>query len=124
MASGRLSFIVQYVRNVTNAAKFYQEGLGLKAEALTEDFAELLLSNDANATPRLILKRNTESESVLSIGYSPILTFEVSDFDSTVPLLISLGASLDGSISYQPFSKVCFLFFSFQIYFSILFSFY
>lgn len=45
-------------------------------------------------------------EAQCSSGYSPFLSFEIDDMDSTIPRLITLGASLDGAIKYQPYGKV------------------
>jgi len=46
------------------------------------------------------------SESQCSSGYSPLINFEISDMDRTIPKLIELGAHLDGPILHQPYGKV------------------
>lgn len=42
----------------------------------------------------------------LTKGYSPFLSFNVKDMDSTVLRLLSMGAELDGPIKYPPQGKV------------------
>lgn len=42
----------------------------------------------------------------LTKGYSPFLSFNVDDMDSTVVRLLSMGAELDGPIKYPPQGKV------------------
>lgn len=46
------------------------------------------------------------SDFVLQKGYSSLLSFTVTDINSTVTKLMALGAELDGSIKYEIHGKV------------------
>ena len=90
-------------RDVPAAAQFYKEGLGLTVSKIVSDkWAELDAGDGAT---RITLMKSNE-EAPLSRGYSPILTFNVSDLDGTVLRLLRLGASLDGPIRFPVHGKV------------------
>lgn len=46
------------------------------------------------------------SDTVLQKGYSSLLSFTVTDINSTVTKLMALGAELDGPIKYEIHGKV------------------
>ena len=54
----------------------------------------------------VIALKHVDSEAHRATGYSPILSFTVSDLDQTVNNLLRAGASLDGPILYPPRGKV------------------
>mmetsp|Transcript_21907 Transcript_21907/g.74463 ORF Transcript_21907/g.74463 Transcript_21907/m.74463 type:complete len:120 (-) Transcript_21907:64-423(-) len=101
MAALRHVLLLQ--RDVPRAARFYAEGLGLGVRVCTERWAELD-PGTPGGTP-LALKQ-ADCEAVLSAGYSPLLSFDVADLDSTVSRMLRLGATLDGPIKYPPKGKV------------------
>ncbi|KAK6911922.1 hypothetical protein RJ641_024015, partial [Dillenia turbinata] len=74
-------WMLQLHRDVPRAAKFYSEGLDFSINLLT-----------ANAS--IDLK-----------GYSSLLSFTVSDINTTVTKLMALGAELDGPIKYEIHGK-------------------
>ena len=53
----------------------------------------------------------TRRESFCSVGYTPIMTFDVGDLQETVTRMLQRGAQMDGAIQYLPDgSKVWFVF--------------
>lgn len=46
------------------------------------------------------------SDNVMQSGYSSLLSFTVTDINSTVSKLMALGAELDGPIKYEIHGKV------------------
>lgn len=85
---------------------FYQNGLGLSVIRNTEGWAELACPIQQTDSFRLNIKA-VESEAQLGTGYSPFLSFEVSDMDSTIARCAQMGAHLDGPIQYPAHGKVC-----------------
>lgn len=85
---------------LAKATEFYQSGLGLKVIRATDDFAELQTDNLA------LSLQGVSSESKVSTGYSPILTFEVENMDSIVATCCQLGGHLDGPIQYPAYGKI------------------
>ena len=116
--SAVLRHVLLLQRDVPAAAKFYRDGLGLVVNVCTERWAEL--GNAASATgatpstsgiatsapETVIALKHVDSEAHRATGYSPILSFTVSDLDQTVNNLLRAGASLDGPILYPPRGKV------------------
>uniref|UniRef100_A0A7S2HIP9 VOC domain-containing protein n=1 Tax=Helicotheca tamesis TaxID=374047 RepID=A0A7S2HIP9_9STRA len=116
----RLSRTILMVRNATdvaNAVNFYQNGLGLTVVRHTDEWAELAcaagtdsttttttISNNNN-TIRLSIK-TASNEAQLSVGYSPILSFDVTDMDGIVSRCAQMGGHLDGPIQYPAHGKV------------------
>ena len=86
---------------ITAASNFYQNAVGLSLLRNAEDWAEL---TDGNGL-RLHLQ-STLTESQLSTGYSPLLTFTVSDMNQRVAACAQAGAHLDGPIQYPAHGKV------------------
>ncbi|CAM9483253.1 unnamed protein product [Discosporangium mesarthrocarpum] len=54
---------------------------------------------ETGGTP-LVLKAAAGSEAMCSVGYSPLLCFDVQDIDHTVQRALHLGGHLDGPIKY------------------------
>mmetsp|Transcript_2208 Transcript_2208/g.2650 ORF Transcript_2208/g.2650 Transcript_2208/m.2650 type:complete len:151 (+) Transcript_2208:92-544(+) len=119
----RAVLMVRGAEGVANAVNFYSNALSFHVIRHTDDWAELTcgisgsatytagstISNSAPQTQspqfRLSIK-SVESEAQLSTGYSPFLSFDVDDMDSTVAKCAQMGASLDGPIQYPAHGKV------------------
>mmetsp|Transcript_7214 Transcript_7214/g.9372 ORF Transcript_7214/g.9372 Transcript_7214/m.9372 type:complete len:143 (+) Transcript_7214:42-470(+) len=103
--TSRLSRIVFMIRGgsagVASAANFYENAVGLSILRATDDWAEL---TDGQGV-RLHLQA-TMTESQLSTGYSPLLTFSVTDMDRRVAACAQAGGHLDGPIQYPAHGKV------------------
>ena len=94
----KLSSLTLIVRNLKQATFFYQHGLNLDPISHTEDFVMLKVPE----TDVFVGLQQATQESQLSIGYSPLIHFEVkSGVDETIHQLIKMGASLDGKILYE-----------------------
>ena len=105
----RLSRIVLMVRKgdgLAKATEFYHTGLGLKVLRVTDDWAELQTEGGNNNQNLSITLQGVTSESQLGTGYSPLLTFEVTDMDSCIAKCCQLGGHLDGPIQYPAHGKV------------------
>jgi predicted enzyme related to lactoylglutathione lyase len=129
----RLTGAMLLVRDVSRAVAFFGErGLGLSVLRQSEEVAQL--GSSALSSPHTHLKGGMESrrtsaheaeresppgaavltlqavaagsEAPLSVGFTPMLTFEIEDMDVTVPRLLQMGAHLDGAIKYAPHGKV------------------
>ena len=116
--SAVLRHVLLLQRDVPAAAKFYRDGLGLVVNVCTGRWAELgnaasatvatpVASGFAPSAPETVIAlKHVDSEAHRATGYSPILSFTVSDLDQTVNNLLRAGASLDGPILYPPRGKV------------------
>lgn len=83
---------------------FYTEALGLKTAQLSEEIAEM---KDA-AGFTVILKRS-ESLAFCTRGFSPVITWEISDFNERLDRITQYGAELDGDVMETSSGKlVCF----------------
>jgi predicted enzyme related to lactoylglutathione lyase len=98
----RIVFMVRKGEGLAKATEFYHAGLGLQVLRATDDFTELRTENQNIA----ISLQGVTSESQLSTGYSPLLTFEVDDMDSIIAKCCQLGGHLDGPIQYPAHGKV------------------
>ena len=101
----RVSRIVLMVRKgegLAKATEFYHSALGLKVLRATDDWTELQTENQNLS----ITLQGVTSESQLSTGYSPLLTFEVMDLDTCIAKCCQLGGFLDGPIQYPAHGKV------------------
>jgi predicted enzyme related to lactoylglutathione lyase len=96
----RLSRIVLLVRGnegVATAVKFYTQTLGIPLRRMTDEWAELQLSNtgndnDNNSNSGVTLQlQATYNEGQLSTGYTPLLTLEVSNMDETIAACAQAG---------------------------------
>jgi catechol 2,3-dioxygenase-like lactoylglutathione lyase family enzyme len=100
MAATRLASVVLLVRDVPRGLRFYRDGLGLAVTASTETFARVAVSDAVTLDLRA-----AGSEAQCSAGYSPLLTFAVSDMDGVVPRLLGMGAALDGAVRYNDYGR-------------------
>ena len=90
------------IKDVPKAVQFYHEGLGLPVIHMTDRWCEL---DTGNGSAPLALKA-VDGEAACTTGYSPFISFDVDDMDSTVARLIQMGAELDGPIKYPPHGKI------------------
>jgi hypothetical protein len=93
-------YLVLLHTDVPKAAQFYAHGLGLAVNVCTLRWAEL------QSGPCKIALMQAPSDLQVTKGYSPFLSFNVTDMDSTVMRLLSMGGELDGAIKHQPQGKV------------------
>ncbi|XP_042503692.1 uncharacterized protein LOC122080880 [Macadamia integrifolia] len=98
MASFR--WILQLHKDVPRATRFYSEGLDFSINICTLRWAEL------QSGPLKLAFMQSNSGHVVQNGYSSLLSFTVTDINSTVTKLMALGAELDGSIKYEIHGKV------------------
>ncbi|PKU86676.1 hypothetical protein MA16_Dca014318 [Dendrobium catenatum] len=126
-------WVLQLHRDVPKAARFYSEGLGFSIDVCTLRWAELqsgplklaLMNSDSISRPHYekLLHQNGKSYAIMYVltcsefsfvysniaiqnGYSSMLSFTVTDIQSTVTKLVTLGAELDGPIKYEIHGKV------------------
>ncbi|XP_057980499.1 uncharacterized protein LOC131166186 isoform X2 [Malania oleifera] len=98
MASFR--WVLQLHRDVPKAARFYSEGLGFAVDVCTLRWAEL------QSGPFKLALLQSPSDHVMQKGYSSLLSFTVTDINTTLTKLMALGAELDGPIKYEIHGKV------------------
>mmetsp|Transcript_20209 Transcript_20209/g.39645 ORF Transcript_20209/g.39645 Transcript_20209/m.39645 type:complete len:138 (+) Transcript_20209:166-579(+) len=115
--SARLSRVVLLMRDVKAGARFYgEQGVGLTTRFVAEEYAELAAVppakfgdaslKSASADHFALVLQQVEREADCSTGYSPILSFEVDDMDSTIQRIMMLGGRLDGPIKYPIEGKI------------------
>jgi predicted enzyme related to lactoylglutathione lyase len=105
----RLSRIVLTVRGadgLSSAVEFYHQAIGLRVLRVTDDWAELVASSSTSNSTKLCLQVVTNSESQLSTGYSPMITFDINDLPETVTRCLQAGAHLDGPIQFPAHGAV------------------
>eukprot|EP00730_Choanoeca_flexa_P011576 TRINITY_DN27141_c0_g1_i1.p1 TRINITY_DN27141_c0_g1~~TRINITY_DN27141_c0_g1_i1.p1 ORF type:complete len:123 (+),score=16.61 TRINITY_DN27141_c0_g1_i1:115-483(+) len=97
------------VRDITATRQFLEQGLKLPLMAQSSE--QQLLFGDMNASGADIIVKEIEVgvESPLSVGYWPMLTFEVQNFDETMYRLIEHGAKMDGAVTYDTTCKTAVL---------------
>lgn len=105
---GRIVMMVRGSEGVAKAVDFYHGALGLSVTRMTDDWAELRCGTMSGGSQDSISinLRAVHSEPQLSVGYSPILSFEVNDMDSVVAKCAQMGGHLDGPIQYPAHGKV------------------
>lgn len=86
---------------MAKAVDFYHSGLGLSLLRHSDEWAELSCGRAFTLNLQAV-----SNESQLSNGYSPMLSFEVADMDTTISKCAQLGAHLDGPIQYPAHGKV------------------
>lgn len=91
---------------MSRAVDFYHVGLGLSVLRHTDEWAELSCGVGAGGQPFTLNLQAVSNEAQLSVGYSPMLSFEVVDMDSTIAKCAQMGAHLDGPIQYPAHGKV------------------
>nr|KAJ0197658.1 hypothetical protein LSAT_V11C700343510 [Lactuca sativa] len=99
-ASASFRWILQLHKDVPKAAKFYKEGLDFTINVCTLRWAEL------ESGPLKLALMHSSSEIEVQKGYSSLLSFSVTDINSTVTKLMALGAEMDGPIKYEVHGKV------------------
>lgn len=122
---GRALLMVRGTNGVAAAVNFYQNGLGMAVIRHTDQWAELVCpvggssstSSISSATDeasihhhpihfQLSIQAVESNEASLSVGYSPLLNFDVDDMDTVVARCVQMGAHLDGPIQYPAHGKV------------------
>lgn len=130
----RLSRLVLTVRGtdgVISAVNFYNQCIGLQIRRVTDDWAELVVPVYNNSFLKKKKKNNSEdpksdddyaiepsiiltikairgTESSMSVGYSPIITFQLDPdtMDTTIASCVQAGGYLDGPIQYPAYGKI------------------
>ncbi|OAY56412.1 uncharacterized protein LOC110604882 isoform X2 [Manihot esculenta] len=100
MAAASFRWLLQLHKDVPRAARFYSEGLDFTVNVCTLRWAEL-----QSASLKLALMQSP-NDHIVQKGYSSMLSFTVTDINSTVAKLMALGAELDGPIKYEIHGKV------------------
>ena len=85
------------------ATEFYQQGLGFQVVRATDEWTEL---RDPQHSHLALALHAAQSESQLSMGYSPLLQFEIDNMEETVAKCVQLGGHLDGPIQYPAHGTV------------------
>ncbi|PKA56432.1 hypothetical protein AXF42_Ash014935 [Apostasia shenzhenica] len=93
-------WVLQLHKDVPKAARFYSEGLGFTIDVCTLRWAEL------QSGPLKLALMHSSSDINVQKSYSSMLSFTVTDIQSTVTKLMMLGAELDGPIKYEVHGKV------------------
>ncbi|XP_028754775.1 uncharacterized protein LOC114719339 [Neltuma alba] len=93
-------WILQLHKDVPKAARFYAEGLDFTVDVCTLRWAEL-----RSGSLKLALLHSPNDHG-LQKGYSSLLSFTVTDINTTVTKLMSLGAELDGPVKHEIHGKV------------------
>ncbi|KAK7358554.1 hypothetical protein VNO77_00487 [Canavalia gladiata] len=93
-------WLLQLHKDVPKAARFYSEGLGFTTDVCTLRWAEL------QSGPLKLALMHSPHDTVVQKEYSSLLSFTVTDINSTVNKLMELGAELDGPIKYEIHGKV------------------
>ncbi|XP_039143917.1 uncharacterized protein LOC120281039 [Dioscorea cayenensis subsp. rotundata] len=99
-AAATFRWVLQLHRDVPRAARFYSEGLDFTVNVCTLRWAEL------QSGPLKLALMHSSSDIVSQKGYSSMLSFTVTDINSSVTKLMALGAELDGPIKYEIHGKV------------------
>ncbi|KDP25727.1 hypothetical protein JCGZ_23948 [Jatropha curcas] len=112
MAAVSFRWLLQIHKDVPKAARFYSEGLDFTINVCTLRWAELqsgslklALMQSSNSNLCQLLTQ-FYSDHIMQNGYSSMLSFTVTDINSTVTKLMALGAELDGPIKYEIHGKV------------------
>ncbi|KAG6602695.1 hypothetical protein SDJN03_07928, partial [Cucurbita argyrosperma subsp. sororia] len=100
MAAASFKWILQLHKDVPRAARFYSEGLDFTVHVCTLRWAEL------QSGPLKLALMQSNDHIVQQKGYSSLLSFTVTDINSTVTKLMAMGAELDGPIKYEIHGKV------------------
>ncbi|KAJ4877238.1 Lactoylglutathione lyase / glyoxalase I family protein [Raphanus sativus] len=101
MTTASFRWILQLHRDVPKAARFYAQGLDFSVNVVTLRWAEL-----QSGPLKLALMQSPSDHVVSEKGYSSLLSFTVTDINTSISKLMELGAELDGSIKYEVHGKV------------------
>ncbi|PNX81679.1 hypothetical protein L195_g037703 [Trifolium pratense] len=93
-------WLLQLHKDVPKAASFYSEGLDFTVNVCTLRWAEL------QSGPLKLALMHSPIDQSTQKGYTSLLSFTVTDINSTVTKLIALGAELDGTIKHEVHGKV------------------
>ncbi|CAN1189593.1 hypothetical protein LINPERPRIM_LOCUS24573 [Linum perenne] len=99
-AAASFRWILQLHKDVPKAARFYSEGLDFTVNVCTLRWAEL------HSGPLKLALMQSTNDNASQKGHSSLLSFTVTDINSTVTKLMALGAELDGPIKYEIHGKV------------------
>ena len=99
-SSSRIRNLVLIVKDPVQSSNFYVDALGLSIKLQSESMVEL----DAGGIS-IVLKQAGYQASLLTTGYSPIMTFDVVDVDHAIATALTKGAMLDGPIKRPAFGK-------------------
>ncbi|KAK9276662.1 hypothetical protein L1049_006198 [Liquidambar formosana] len=92
-------WLLQLHKDVPKAARFYSEGLDFTINVCTLRWAEL------QSGPLKLALMQSNSDHIMQKEYSSLLSFTVTDINSTVTKLMALGAELDGPVKYEIHGK-------------------
>nr|XP_043613227.1 uncharacterized protein LOC122585182 [Erigeron canadensis] len=95
-------WILQLHKDVPKAANFYKQGLDFTVNVCTHRWAEL----ESGPLKLALLHSPSNETAVAQKGYSSLLSFTVTDINSSVTKLMALGAQMDGPIKYEVHGKV------------------
>ncbi|XP_061344662.1 uncharacterized protein LOC133290552 [Gastrolobium bilobum] len=93
-------WILQRHKDVPKAARFYSEGLDFTTNVCTLRWAEL------QSGPLKLALLHSPHDQITQKEYNSLLSFTVTDINSTVNKLMALGAVLDGPIKHEVHGKV------------------
>ncbi|CAM6110495.1 unnamed protein product [Calypogeia fissa] len=96
-----MKYVVLLNKDVPKAARFYAHGLGLAVTVCSERWAEL-----RSGPFKIALMQAPSGTASAMSSNSPFLSFNVTNMESTVTRLLSMGAELDGPIKYPSHGKV------------------
>jgi predicted enzyme related to lactoylglutathione lyase len=106
----RIVLMVRGTEGIHSAVNFYHKAIGLHVLRVTDVWAELSTStNQNNGITLSIQAASIANEAQLCVGYSPWITFTVSQMDTTIASCVQMGAHLDGPIQYPAHGKVALL---------------
>ncbi|CAF2039246.1 uncharacterized protein LOC103838223 [Brassica rapa] len=101
MATASFRWILQLHKDVPKAARFYAQGLDFSVNVVTLRWAEL-----QSGPLKLALMQSPSDHVVSEKGYSSLLSFTVTDINTSISKLMELGGELDGAIKYEVHGKV------------------
>ena len=95
--------LILMAQNPSKTANFLVQTVGLIVKH--ESAAMVELRDTSDILPIIIKSSDGLSPSVLSTGYSPVMTFDVSNMEASITKAIELGGILDGGIKYPVYGK-------------------
>ena len=98
-----LRSIILSVKSPDVTSEFFSKVLGLGV--FYENGTTVELRGNRTQSIPIIIKEATSAAS-LSVGYTPILNFDVPNIEDAVHAALERGGMLDGSIKYKNFGKV------------------
>ena len=95
--------LILIAQNPAKTANFLVKTVGLVIKH--ESAAMIELRDSRDILPIIVKSADGLSPSVLSTGYSPVMTFDVPNMEASITKAIELGAMLDGGIKYPVYGK-------------------